>query len=166
MRANLADVPLSAGTWNATVPLQQSTSTDPIPDSAPLRLPKVEAGINGLLPTSWAPPIYSVSLLSKLRFALGGNGLLRQAAARSFLAQSCKRKNRPNQQKKTVRGLDNVGFIAASRLTFRAGTPGLSSLTLRVVDVAKNPSPYRPCVFWDPEIIRRRSPDPQTLPAY
>lgn len=112
MRANLADVPLSAGTWNATVPLQQSTSTDPIPDSAPLRLPKVEAGINGLLPTSWAPPIYSVSLLSKLRFALGGNGLLRQAAARSFLAQSCKRKNRPNQQKKTVRGLDNVGFIA------------------------------------------------------
>jgi hypothetical protein len=117
MRANLADVPLSAGTWNATVPLQQSTSTDPIPDSAPLRLPKVEAGINGLLPTSWAPPIYSVSLLSKLRFALGGNGLLRQAAARSFLAQSCKRKNRPNQQKKTVRGLDNVGFIAASRLT-------------------------------------------------
>jgi hypothetical protein len=128
MRANLADVPLSAGTWNATVPLQQSTSTDPIPDSAPLRLPKVEAGINGLLPTSWAPPIYSVSLLSKLRFALGGNGLLRQAAARSFLAQSCKRKNRPNQQKKTVRGLDNVGFIAASRLTSLGGRITLVSV--------------------------------------
>jgi len=93
-----------------------------IPDSAPLRLFKVEAGINGLLPTSWAPPIYSVSLLSKLRFALSGNGLLRQTAARSFLAHSCKRKNRPNQQKKPVRGLDNIGFIAASRLTFSIST--------------------------------------------
>src|SRR5580698_6794576 len=97
-------------------PFQQSAQ--PVyTGSAPLRLFKVEAGINGLLPTSWAPPIYSVSLLSKLCFALGGNGLLRQAAARSFLAHSCKRKNRPNQQKKPVRGLDNVGFIAASRLT-------------------------------------------------
>ena len=103
-------------------PFQQSAQ--PVyPGSAPLRLFKVEAGINGLLPTSWAPPIYSVSLLSKLCFALGGNGLLRQAAARSFLAHSCKRKNRPNQQKKPVRGLDNVGFIAASRLT-QAGSKG------------------------------------------
>jgi hypothetical protein len=49
-----------------------------------------------------------------------GNGLLRQAAARSFLTHTCKRKNQPpNQRKKPVRGLDNVGFIAASRLTLR-----------------------------------------------
>ena len=44
--------------------------------SATLRLVKVESGINGLLPTSWAPPNYSVSLLTKLRSALAGNGLL------------------------------------------------------------------------------------------
>ena len=75
-----------------------------IPVSAPLRLFKVEAGINGLLPTSWAPPIYSVSLLSKLRSALGGNGLLRQAAARSFLAHTCKRKNQPPPTEKTSQG--------------------------------------------------------------
>ena len=31
-----------------------------IPVSAPLRLFKVEAGINGLLPTSWAPPTSEV----------------------------------------------------------------------------------------------------------
>jgi hypothetical protein len=42
---------------------------------------------------------------------------LRQTAARSFLAHTCKRKNRPKQQKKPVRGLDNGGFIAASRFT-------------------------------------------------
>jgi len=87
------------------------------PGSASLRLLKVEAGINGLLPTSWAPPTYSISLLSKLRFALDGNGLLRQAAARSFLAHSCKRKNQPQQTEKPIMGLDNVGFIAASRFT-------------------------------------------------
>jgi hypothetical protein len=39
--------------------------------SATLRLFKVESGINGLLPTSWAPSIYSVSRLSRLRSALG-----------------------------------------------------------------------------------------------
>jgi hypothetical protein len=78
----------------AQSPFQQSAQ--PVyPGSAKRSLFKFEAGINGLLPTSWAPPIYSVSLLNKLRFALGGNGLLRQAAARSFLAHTCKRKNRP-----------------------------------------------------------------------
>jgi hypothetical protein len=30
----------------------------PLPGSAAPRLFKVEAGISGLLPTSWAPPIY------------------------------------------------------------------------------------------------------------
>ena len=96
-----------------------------IPVSAPLRLFKVEAGINGLLPTSWAPPIYSVSLLSKLRFALGGNGLLRlQLLARSSLTPA-NAKTSPHQQKKPVRGLDNVGFIAASRLTYsKRSKPG------------------------------------------
>jgi hypothetical protein len=42
----------------------------PTPNSAALRLLKVEAGINGLLPTSWVPSIYSVSLLIRLRYAL------------------------------------------------------------------------------------------------
>jgi hypothetical protein len=40
------------------------------PNSAALRLLKVEAGINGLLPTWWVPSIYSVSLLIRLRYAL------------------------------------------------------------------------------------------------
>ena len=88
--------------------------------SAQRSLVKVESGINGLLPTSWAPPIYSVSLLSKLRFALGGNGLLRlQLLARSSLTPA-NAKTSPHQQKKPVRGLDNVGFIAASRVAFRS----------------------------------------------
>src|SRR5580704_16199267 len=39
--------------------------------SATLCLFKVESGINGLLPTSWVPSIYSVSRLSRLRSALG-----------------------------------------------------------------------------------------------
>jgi hypothetical protein len=39
-------------------------------NSAALRLLKVESGINGLLPTSWVPSIYSVSLLIRLRYAL------------------------------------------------------------------------------------------------
>ena len=87
----------------------------PLPGSAMLRLFKVQAGINGLLPTSWAPPIYSVSLLSKLRFALGGNQLFRlRLLARSSRA-AANEKTSPVQQKNPVRGLDNVGFIAASR---------------------------------------------------
>jgi hypothetical protein len=98
------------------MPQSIQQSAQPVyPGSASLRLLKVEAGINGLLPTSWAPPTYSISLLSKLRFALDGNGLLRQAVARSFLAHTCKRKNQPQQTEKPIRGLDNVGFIAASR---------------------------------------------------
>jgi len=82
--------------------------------SATLRLVKVESGIKGLLPTSWAPPIYSVSLLTKLRCALGGNGLLRLAAVRSFLARIC-RTQKPTEiekkSEKTPQGLYNVGFI-------------------------------------------------------
>jgi hypothetical protein len=85
-------------------PLQQSRLNRPIPGSAPLRLFKVEAGINGLLPTSWAPPIYSVSLLSKLRFALGGNGLLHQAAARSFLAHTRQTQKPAQPTEKTNQG--------------------------------------------------------------
>ena len=82
-------------------PFQQSAQ--PVyPGSAPQSLFKVEAGINGLLPTSWAPPIYSVSLLNKLRFALGVTVLLRQAVARSFLAHTCNAKtgltNKKNRQ--------------------------------------------------------------------
>src|SRR6202049_2721063 len=38
--------------------------------SATLHRFKAKAGINGLLPTSWVPSIYSVSALSRLRFAL------------------------------------------------------------------------------------------------
>ena len=88
----------------------------PLPASAALRLFKVEAGINGLLPTSWAPPIYFRFSLEKLRFALGGNRLLRlQLLARSSLT-AANPKIAPTNRK-PVRGLDNVGFIAASRLT-------------------------------------------------
>jgi hypothetical protein len=147
-------------------PFQQSAQ--PVyPGSAPLRLFKVEAGINGLLPTSWAPPIYSVSLLSKLCFALGGNGLLRQAAARSFLAHSCKRKNRPNQQKKPVRGLDNVGFIAASRLTRPFWTTGepLIFPGAHFLEMSKLPGPSGPwsldiflCEFQAPDGRTENSP--------
>jgi hypothetical protein len=82
--------------------------------SATLRLVKVESGIKGLLPTSWAPPIYSVSLLTKLRCALGGNGLLRLAAVRSFLARICRTQKPTKIEKKsekTPQGLYKVGFI-------------------------------------------------------
>src|SRR5271165_586811 len=55
--------------------------------SATLPLFKVESGINGLLPTSWVPSIYSVSRLSRLRSALGGGYcILRSIALRSLLA--------------------------------------------------------------------------------
>jgi len=88
--------------------------------SATLRLVKVESGIKGLLPTSWAPPIYSVSLLTKLRCALGGNGLLRLAAVRSFLARIC-RTQKPTEiekkSEKTPQGLYNVGFIGMRMTT-------------------------------------------------
>ena len=67
----------------------QAVSTPITLHSATLRLVKVESGIKGLLPTSWAPPIYSVSLLTKLHCALAGNGLLHLAAVRSFLARIC-----------------------------------------------------------------------------
>jgi hypothetical protein len=71
--------------------LNKNTATSlyasPPARSAQRSLVKVEAGINGLLPTSWAPPIYSVSLLTRLRCALGGNGILRPTAVRSFLAR-------------------------------------------------------------------------------
>jgi hypothetical protein len=52
-------------------PFQQSAQAA-IPGSAKRSLFKVEAGINGILPAYGGPlHIYSVSLLSKLRFALG-----------------------------------------------------------------------------------------------
>jgi hypothetical protein len=61
-----------------------------------------------------APPIYSVSLLTRLRCALGGNGILRPTAVRSFLARICQTQNPTKTMKKseiTRQGLDNVGFI-------------------------------------------------------
>src|ERR1700751_704578 len=83
------------------------------PRSAQRSLVKVESGIKGLLPTSWAPPIYSVSLLTKLRCALAGNS--------SFACDSCSlvpRSHLPNaktrrkkKSEKTRQGLYNVGFI-------------------------------------------------------
>ena len=61
-----------------------------------------------------APPIYSVSLLTKLRCALAGNGLLRLADVRSFLARICQMQKPTKMMKKsekTRQGLYNVGFI-------------------------------------------------------
>src|SRR5580704_470469 len=55
--------------------------------SATLRLFKVESGINGLLPTSWVPSIYSVSRLSRLRSALGRLLSFALKALCSFLAR-------------------------------------------------------------------------------
>jgi hypothetical protein len=82
--------------------------------SATRSLVKVESGIKGLLPTSWAPPIYSVSLLTKLRCALGGNGLLRLASCalvpRSHLSNA-KPTEIEKKSEKTPQGLYNVGFI-------------------------------------------------------
>ena len=56
-------------------------------NSAALRLLKVESGINGLLPTSRGPSIYSVSLLIGLRYALEKVTVfcVRQLCARSSL---------------------------------------------------------------------------------
>ena len=60
-----------------------------------LRPLKVEAGINGLLPTSWVPSIYSVSLLIRLRLRAGGGyGLLRSSVLRSFLAPAAEPKTK------------------------------------------------------------------------
>jgi hypothetical protein len=91
----------------------QAVSTRIALHSATLRLVKVESGIKGLLPTLWAPPIYSVSLLTKLRCALAGNCLLHLAAVRSFLAriwQMQKPTKMMNKSKKTRQGLYNVGL--------------------------------------------------------
>ena len=55
--------------WEINRPSEVQSSRFPR-NSAPLRPLKVEAGINGLLPTSWVPSIYSVSLLIRLRYAL------------------------------------------------------------------------------------------------
>ena len=92
----------------------QAVSTRITLHSATLRLVNVESGINGFLPTSWAPPIYSVSLLTKLRCALPGNGLLRLAAVRSFPRShlpNAKTNKMMKKSEKTRQGLYNVGFI-------------------------------------------------------
>src|SRR5271165_6268971 len=96
----------------------QGLSTQSQPRSAQRSLVKVESGINGLLPTSWAPPIYSVSLLTKLRCALTGHCFLPLAAVRSFLARICQTQKTNQELRKNHRGLDNVGFIGASPLCF------------------------------------------------
>src|ERR1700740_677642 len=64
--------------------------------SATLRLFKVECGINGLLPTSWVPSIYSVSRLSRLRYALEEVTVfcVRQPFARSSLGQPYAKRKR------------------------------------------------------------------------
>ena len=100
------------------MPQSNKNSAQPVsmpvhPRSAQRSLVKVESGIKGLLPTSWAPPIYSVSLLTKLRCALAGNS--------SFACDSCSlvpRSHLPNaktrrkkKSEKTRQGLYNVGFI-------------------------------------------------------
>jgi hypothetical protein len=97
----------------------QAVSTPITLHSATLRLVKIESGIKGLLPTSWAPPIYSVSLLTKLRCALAGNGLLHLAAVRSFLARICQMQKPTKMMKnseKTRQGLYNVGFIGIENI--------------------------------------------------
>src|SRR5208282_3062351 len=96
----------------------QGLSTQSQPRSAQRSLVKVESGINGLLPTSWAPSIYSVSLLTKLRCALTGHCFLPLAAVRSFLARICQTQKTNQELRKNHRGLDNVGFIGASPLCF------------------------------------------------
>src|ERR1700741_3338855 len=55
--------------WEINRPSEVQSSRFPR-NSATLRPLKVEAGINGLLPTSWVPSIYSVSLLIRHRYAL------------------------------------------------------------------------------------------------
>jgi hypothetical protein len=59
------------------------------------RLRKVEAGINGSLPTAWAPAIYSVSSLRGFAARLEGNHILRSAAG-SLVPRSprCPRKTK------------------------------------------------------------------------
>jgi hypothetical protein len=97
----------------------QAVSTPITLHSATLRLVKIESGIKGLLPTSWAPPIYSVSLLTKLRCALAGNGLLHLAAVRSFLARICQMQKPTKMMKNskiTRQGLYNVGFIGIENI--------------------------------------------------
>ena len=99
----------------------QAVSTRIALHSATLRLVKVESGINGFLPTLWAPPNYSVSLLTKLRCALAGNGLLRLATVRSFLARICQTQKPTKIMKKsekTRQGLYNVGFIGGGELGY------------------------------------------------
>ena len=101
--------------------ITQAVSWRVIPHSAQRSLVKVESGIKGLLPTSWAPPIYSVSLLTKLRCALAGNGLLRLATVRSFLARICQTQKPTKIMKKsekTRQGLYNVDFIGGGELGY------------------------------------------------
>ena len=62
-------------------------------NSAALRLLKVESGINGLLPTSQGPSIYSVSLLIRLRYAL-------EEVTVFCVGQLCARSSRPAAQRK------------------------------------------------------------------
>ena len=62
-------------------------------NSATLRPLKVEAGINGLLPTSWVPSIYSVSLLIRLRCAL-------EEVTVFCVRQLCARSSRPAAKRK------------------------------------------------------------------
>ena len=60
-------------------------------NSAALGLLKVESGINGLLPTSWVPSIYSVSLLIRLRYAL-------EEVTVFCVRPLCARSSRPSSQ--------------------------------------------------------------------
>jgi len=65
-------------------------------NSAALRLLKVESGINGLLPTSWVPSIYSVSLLIRLRYAL-------EEVTDFCVRPLCARSSRPAAKRKEIK---------------------------------------------------------------
>ena len=66
-------------------------------NSAARRLLKVESGINGLLPTSWGPSIYSVSLLIRLRYAL-------EEVTVFCVRPLCARSSRPSRQTQNKSG--------------------------------------------------------------
>ena len=121
--------------------------------SAQRSLVKVESGIKGLLPTSWAPPIYSVSLLTRLRCALAGNGLLRATAVRSCLARTCQTqkptKIKKKSGKKTPQGLYNVDFIGMRIAT--AGSAATPNSRLGVL-----PTVVSPGAIWGSSRARSR----------
>ena len=108
----------------------QAVSRRVTPHSEQRGLVKVESGIKGLPPTSWVP-IYSVSLSTKPRCSLRGNGLLRLAAVRSFSRSHLPdAKPTKKESEKTRRGLYNVDFIGIENIDVRRLTFDENGLTL------------------------------------